>query len=292
MTSIRASSTGLKIVSFNVVPLAYQLIRGWAQENGHRLVLVVTSPGPRTQRDAGYREIVANSPPEPDILITTHPKQLPSMIGSLEPDLIIAATFPYLIPEAVIETARLGGINVHATPLPRYRGPNPPRMIYDGHPTVGATVHRIAPDFDTGHILSRQERALPEDLTVEGVWAIWREVIISTFHEGVQRAINGEQGIAQDHTEASYAAAFTDAEHVLDWSLPVQTLLHRSVALNLFGPTAQIDIEGNRRLVKRLAIVSDVSGGPPAGTILEQREGSAVVTVIDGAVRLEFGLPS
>ena len=45
-------------------------------------------------------------------------------------------------------------------------------------------------------------------------------MIISTFHEGVQRAINGEQGIAQDHTEASYAAAFTDAEHVLDWSLP------------------------------------------------------------------------
>lgn len=43
-------ATSLRIVTFNVLPLAYGLVARWAEEHGHIIALVVTTPGPSTRR--------------------------------------------------------------------------------------------------------------------------------------------------------------------------------------------------------------------------------------------------
>src|SRR5207248_2661390 len=87
----------------------------------------------------------------------------------------------------------------HRARRPRGRGPNPQRGVYEGEPTVGVTLHRLAPEFDTGRILSRREVARPADLTAPDLLRLWMDLSAAVLEEGVARAIAGEPGEPQDH---------------------------------------------------------------------------------------------
>ena len=144
-------SDGLRIVTFNVLPPAYQMVAGWAQQMGHQLVLVVTTPGPSTRRTPTYREIVATAPAGQDVLVTTRLRRVAApLIRELKPDLVVSMTFPYRIPPEITSIPRYGAVNLHPAPLPYYRGPNPLRGIYENFPTIGATLHRTEEDFRYG----------------------------------------------------------------------------------------------------------------------------------------------
>jgi len=87
---------GLRIVTFNVFPPAYGLVAGWAARHGHRLVLLVTSPGREGERyGLGYRELVAAVPGDQDVLITTRLRRTAApTIAALAPDLNRRRHFP------------------------------------------------------------------------------------------------------------------------------------------------------------------------------------------------------
>jgi methionyl-tRNA formyltransferase len=288
MASLAPRAAGLNIVVLAALPFAYRMVKSWARRNGHRLALVVTTPGPSIERNTEYREIIACAAPDENILISTEPRRLAAFIQPLQPDLIVSFTYPFLIPPSVVAIAPLGGVNLHPAPLPLYRGPNPARMVYDGHPTVGATLHRLEPGFDTGPILSLHERPLPEDLTIESLWAVWVDAMLAALREGTERAIQGGAGIRQDHAAATYAARFTDRERLLEWHFPARTLQQRVVALNLLRPQARAALGSGQPTITRLTIVDHQSRASAPGTVLEYGEDSALVLAMDGAVRVEF----
>ncbi len=136
--------------------------------------------------------------------------------------------------------------------------------MYDDAATVGATVHRTAREFDTGAILSRRERPLPEDLTGPALFASWTEILAETLEEGAARAIAGEPGEPQEESTASYAAAFTAAELVLDLTEPAATIRRKTAALNAFGDQARVRI-GDRDLVVHAAHVEPVDARTTPG---------------------------
>lgn len=60
---------------------------------------------------------------------------------NLEADLIVTAAFGQLLPESLLESPRLGAINVHASLLPKYRGGAPiHQAIIDGEKETGITI--------------------------------------------------------------------------------------------------------------------------------------------------------
>jgi methionyl-tRNA formyltransferase len=286
MTSEQNEVRGLRVVAFSVIPPAYQAIREWAAHYDHKLVLLITTPGPTTRRSTTYRDIVSMSPPEQDILITTRLKRTARFIKELSPDLILSFTFPYRIPPEVTSIPRFGAVNLHPAPLPLYRGPNPMRMIYDGHPTLGATLHRTEEDFDTGVIFSRHERPMPRDVTFENVFAVWRETMTRALDEGVRRAVAGEPGIPQDHSQASHAAQFTEQEHWLDWNLPVRLLQCRATALTFFD-SARATIDGKPYTVQRVTPLPNVPAPAAPGTVLARADGAFILCAADGVVQVQ-----
>ena len=87
-------------------------------------------------------------------------------LGRLRPDLLCASAFPYLLPQALLQTARLGGLNVHPSVLPAYPGRNPIReAIAAGERGFGVTVHWMDLGADTGPIIAQEgfEPAHPKD---------------------------------------------------------------------------------------------------------------------------------
>src|SRR5205823_6613366 len=98
----------------------------------------------------------------------------------------------------------------------------PLRQFYDGDAEIGATLHWIAPGFDTGNILSQHARPLPATLNAATVFPVWGATMAAALEEGTRHAVAGDPGTPQDESRATYAGAFTEAESWLDWSLPVR----------------------------------------------------------------------
>jgi methionyl-tRNA formyltransferase len=281
------SATGLRIVTFNVLPPAYGLVARWAEEHGHTIALVVTTPGPSTRRTPSYSGVVAMAPPGIDVLVTTRLRRVAlPLIRALRPDLIVSLTFPYRIPPEITAIPRYGAVNLHPAVLPSYRGPNVARPIYEGAAEIGATLHWTAEEYDNGRILSQCTAPLPEDVTEEVVMALWIPLMMRAFAEGVARAIAGDPGTPQDHARATYAAPFTEGEHWLDWAETKYTLQRKAIALNLFGSSAaKAQIAGEPYRVQRVEALPDADTVSP-GVVLDRTEGGFVIGVADGAVRV------
>ncbi len=278
--------TGLRIVTFNVLPPAYGLVARWAEENGHTIAIVVTTPGPSTRRTPTYSGVVTMAPAGVDVLVTTRLRRVAlPLIRELRPDLIVSFTFPYRIPPEITALPRFGAVNLHPALLPSYRGPNVARPIYEGAPEIGATLHWTEEEFDNGRILSQHGAPLPEDVTAETIGALWPPLMMRTFTEGVARAIAGDPGTPQDHTRATYAAPFSEAEHWLDWAETKYTVQRKATALTFFGAPAKARIEGVPYRVQRVDALPDASVASP-GVVLDRTEDSYVISVADGAVRV------
>jgi methionyl-tRNA formyltransferase len=276
----------LRIVTCNVMVMAYEIVSEWAARNGYKIVLLVTSPVATAERyGASYLNLVELAAPHNPVLVTSKMRAAAPLIAAAQPDLLISATFPHKLPASLTSIPRLGAYNLHPTPLPQGRGPNPQRLIYEGAETVGATLHQTSAVFDGGAIFSRQEAPLPAELTSEAIFSIWRQLASAALEEGLARALAGEPGEPQDEALASYGAPFTPEERWLSWDRPLQ-LLRKQVAV--LAPNAFAMLDGDPVAILSLRaepmVIPDVS----PGTVLDRTEREAVVRVQDGVVRVTF----
>jgi methionyl-tRNA formyltransferase len=232
----------LRIVSLHASLAGYRLVAEWAARHGHELALVVTpSAEDAIRRYGGDQTPLALQLPElgqPCLPTDRLIEAAAPAVAALQPDLVISATYPRLIPAEITGMPTYGAVNLHPSALPRGRGPNPQRLIYAGDPTAGATLHRTAASFDTGVILSRREVPLPDPLTARVLRDLWARLLGDVLEEGVGRVLAGDPGVPQDETLATTAAHFTQDERWLDLTEPAVTLQRRTAALNLAAPSA------------------------------------------------------
>ena len=80
---------------------------------------------------------------------------LKKWIAQTSPDVVVVQTFPHLIPESCLEMPPMGFYNLHPSPLPAYRGPDPVFwQLHQGETEGGVTLHKMSATFDTGPIFT------------------------------------------------------------------------------------------------------------------------------------------
>ncbi len=142
--------------------------------SSHEVALLVTRP-PRSER--GHRRPPPNPSAEaaaarglevwsPDSI---NEPEACARLGGLAADLLVVCDYGELLKPRVLEQARLGGINLHASLLPKYRGAAPINWaIYHGERETGNTVFQLTPGMDSGPILSQCRTPIgPEETAVE-----------------------------------------------------------------------------------------------------------------------------
>ena len=281
---------GLRIVACIVLTGAYGMVADWAARHGHQIILLMTSPaGGPNRYGTGHLDLV-ESTPGLDVLITTRMRKIAvPVVAALAPDLLISATFPHRIPPELAAIPRYGALNLHPAPLPRGRGPNPQRLIYDGDDTIAGALHRIVPEFDAGPLLSLQTRTLPDDVTSSDILQAWGELLVAALEEGVPRAVAGEPGEVQDEALATYAAPFTEEERWIRWDEPSRRVQRRVAALNLTRPMTLALLDGEAvSIVSVRPRNSDVPEEPP-GTVLHRSGEIALVCTTDGVLEVTTG---
>lgn len=134
----------------------------------HTLVGLVTQPdrkarGGRRHRNPMKELAVANDLP------VLQPERINNDSGGfseLAADLAVVAAYGQILSAEVIETPRLGCINVHASLLPKYRGAAPiQHAILQGETRTGVTIFQIEPRLDAGPILGSVSTDIGEDET-------------------------------------------------------------------------------------------------------------------------------
>src|SRR3990167_5168844 len=77
-------------------------------------------------------------------------KELPKF---KKPDLIVCAYYDKIVPDEVINSARLGAINIHLGLVQDYRGCYPTTLpIIDGKKEAGVTIHKLTSKIDGGEV--------------------------------------------------------------------------------------------------------------------------------------------
>src|SRR5829696_8549571 len=264
-----------RVVVFTVFPggLIYQMVAAVLQPLGHRVVGVVTSPGPKQRRSPTYLEVVAALPPGVDVIVSNHPQHWAAMLAPLRPDLIISGAFPWRIPADVLALPRLGAFNLHDALLPRHRGPNATGWaLRNDEPETGFTIHRLAPDFDTGPILAQGRVPIGDDDDMESLGAAFGVLVPELLRAALERVARGDEGDPQDEAHATEAGLFEEAWQTIDWSQPARTIHNQVrswVGLRDIPQGAIGTIGGEQLRITKTRLLPSVPSSPvPPGTVL------------------------
>ena len=82
-------------------------------------------------------------------------------VQTLDADLLVVAAYGVIFKKDFLDIFPRGGINLHPSLLPKYRGPSPiPAVILAGEPETGLTVQKLALRMDAGDILAQERHPL------------------------------------------------------------------------------------------------------------------------------------
>jgi len=177
----------------------------------------------------------------------------------LKPDVLVMVAFGQILKKPVLEMAPHGVVNVHASLLPKYRGPAPINWaIINGETETGVTTMFSDPGVDTGSMLLKEKVAIGPDTNAEELGQALAEtganLLVRTLEQLSIGAIKPEE---QDDAQASYAPLLKRDMGVLDWSKPARDI-HNLVRGLYSWPGTQTGFEGGQLKITRTGPVDQV----------------------------------
>ncbi len=190
-----------------------------------------------------------------------------AQMAALHLDLAVVAAYGKILIKALLETPRLGCVNVHASILPRYRGAAPIQWaIARGEAETGITLMQMDEGLDTGDILAVARTPIGPDETggalTERLAVLGGELLGAQLPAILAGTL---PRVPQDHALATLAPKLTRADALLDLSKPARELHDRVRAFQPW-PGALLKLPSGVLKILRTE-VAPLTG--PEGTVLE-----------------------
>jgi methionyl-tRNA formyltransferase len=258
-------------------------------DSPHEVVAVYTQPdkkgkrknqmAPRPVKDLALNNDIPVF--QPSSLKSEQEKQV---LANLEADIMVVVAYGMLLPESILETPRLGCINVHGSILPRWRGAAPiERAMLAGDKETGVTIMQMDVGLDTGDMLLKAVTPIhPTDTAAsifERLGDIGADALVETLNAFQSGTINTEQ---QNDEFATYARKLSKEEGAIDWTLPAAEI---DLKVRALSPRVAVTFQLNDEAIKLLDCELLTAQGP-AGEILASDKKSIVVGCGDGAIKL------
>jgi methionyl-tRNA formyltransferase len=197
----------------------------------HHLSLVITQPDrpkgrgrkvfpppvKRTATDLGYEVIQPTKIKTPEFV---------ESIARLNPDIFVVVAYGRILPKQILDIPNIGPINVHASILPKYRGPAPIQWaVINGETETGITTILMDEGMDTGDVLmTAKETVRPDDTAAtlhDRLARLGAEVLSQTLERLAQDEI---RPVDQDHSLATSAPMLKKSDGQILWEKPAQQL--------------------------------------------------------------------
>lgn len=265
-------------------------------KTGHQVVALVTQP----DRPQGRKQEVVPSQIKQEALErgvrVEQPEDVNSpegvaLLRSMTPDLLVTAAYGQILSGELLGVAPLGGINLHGSVLPAYRGAAPvARAIQRGELETGVTVIRMSPRVDAGGMIAVARTPIEPDETAGAVEARLAQLGAPLVERGIAELVAGRAVvIPQDRALVSKAPKLSKEDGRIDWNRParavhdlVRAMQPWPLASTVWDP-GTADRAPLRLIVRRTAVVP--GEGKPGEVLAAGAEGPDVATA-SGAVRL------
>jgi methionyl-tRNA formyltransferase len=160
-------------------------------------------------------------------------------LKTMQPDLLVVAAYGQILSKDVLSTTPYGGINVHASLLPKYRGAAPVAWaIYHGETRTGVSIIKMSVALDAGDILAQEAIDIGAEETAGELEA--RLAVLGgqlALQVVDQIAAGTAKGIQQDKTQATKAPKLTKEHGLIDWTRHGRDVCHQIRAMQPW-PTA------------------------------------------------------
>ncbi|MBW1980691.1 MAG: methionyl-tRNA formyltransferase [Deltaproteobacteria bacterium] len=202
-------------------------------------------------------------------------------------DCLVVVAYGQILPAALLRAAPLGAVNLHASLLPRYRGPAPIQWaLLQGDRVTGVTTMLLDEGMDTGDLLlSREVKIEPEDnagTLHDRLAGVGAALLLETL-EGL--GAGTLQARAQDHARATYAPMLTKEDARINWQEEAEKISRKIRALD---PRPGAFTYWNERRLKLFDSTPVKEMGRQApGTVLAVDRRGLLVAAGKGAVRLK-----
>ena len=254
-------------------------------DSEHEIVAVVTQP----DKPVGREQSIEPPPIKKALIGRARPPGVPILqpgriknpqtieeIRRLTPDVIVVVAYGQILPRDVLEIPRLPCLNLHASPLPRWRGAAPVQAaIAAGDCETGITVMYMDEGLDTGDIqLQRNVEILPND-TGGSLHDRLAQIAPETLLESLRLLAAGSAPrIPQDNARATYAPKLKREHGQIDWSESAEAIA-RKIRAYYPWPGAFMKV-GDQNLKIFSASIVDLNGQP--GEILRSDKDLIVAT--------------
>jgi methionyl-tRNA formyltransferase len=144
-----------------------------------------------------------------------HQPDFLEMIRGLNLDLIVSVAAPSIFRSELIDIPRLGCINIHHAPLPRYRGMMPNFwQLYHGEDSVGITIHNINPKIDEGKIILQKQIPVKPDESLDALIKRTKRLGAQYMIEAIDLVRNGKAEYKENRPEEGFYFSFPTRDDV------------------------------------------------------------------------------
>ena len=221
----------MRLIMFGTGPFAVPTFESLL-DSDHEVVALVTRPiadsGKRRKtsenptRDAGEKAN-ENGKAKFEILDPFNVNESVEELKALKADLFVVCDYGQILSRDCLAAARLGGINLHGSLLPKYRGAAPINWaIYNGDNVTGITIIHMTPKLDGGPCLVKSEMEIKPDDTTETIEPRLSELGVPAVLESIEMLANWDGsstiGEIQDRKLATKAPRLKKSDGQVDWS--------------------------------------------------------------------------
>jgi methionyl-tRNA formyltransferase len=141
-------------------------------------------------------------------------------LQALQPDLLVVAAYGQILSREVLAVPPHGGINVHASLLPKYRGAAPIAWaIYHGETRTGVTIIRMSVSLDAGDMLAQEALDIGPEETTGEVEARLAPLGARLALQVIEQIQNGTaQGRKQDPSQVTKAPKLKKENGAIAWN--------------------------------------------------------------------------
>jgi methionyl-tRNA formyltransferase len=283
----------LKIIFAGTPDFAAAHLQALLNSSLHSVVAVYTQP----DRPAGRGKKLTASPVKAMAVANNLPIFQPqslkgpeqqALLADLQADIMVVVAYGLILPQAILDTPRLGCINVHGSILPRWRGAAPiQRAIEAGDRETGVTIMQMDAGLDTGAMLCISSCPIDSNDSSATLHSKLEQLgapaLLNTLENlEASRAL----GVIQDDDHSCYAAKIHKSEALIDWSQSAVTLDRQIRAFNPF-PTSYTSL-GDLRIKIWQAQVGPASN-QPTGQIITADHKGLLVSCGEASLLLKIG---
>ncbi|MDR0477286.1 MAG: bifunctional UDP-4-amino-4-deoxy-L-arabinose formyltransferase/UDP-glucuronic acid oxidase ArnA [Desulfobulbaceae bacterium] len=209
-------------------------------------------------------------------------------IREMQPDILFSFYYRQMVSAEILAIVPAGGINLHGSLLPRYRGRCPVNwVLIGGERETGVTLHYMTPRPDGGDIIGQKSVAIDDADTALTLYGKLERAAAALLDEQLPKIKTGSNArIPQNQEQASYYGGRGPQDGEIDWRKSATAVRNLVRAVTKPYPGAFSYLVNKKCILWQVAITRHSEDVAP-GTVISINP--LVIACGQDAVTVEFG---